>query len=66
MCNIETILSSSIAAIFFAAFVVAGTMWYGLATRESYRERRGERVVYGRPQLARGERWRHRHRSSVK
>ncbi|PHU11563.1 Photosystem II CP47 reaction center protein [Capsicum chinense] len=32
MGNIETVLSSSIAAIFFAAFVVAGTMWYGLAT----------------------------------
>ncbi|KAM0932016.1 putative photosystem antenna protein [Dioscorea sansibarensis] len=32
MGNIETVLSSSIAAIFFAAFVVAGTMWYGSAT----------------------------------
>ncbi|KAK8663018.1 hypothetical protein V6N13_024899 [Hibiscus sabdariffa] len=32
MGNIETILSSSIAAVFFAAFVVAGTMWYGSAT----------------------------------
>ncbi|KAL4394146.1 hypothetical protein AHAS_Ahas02G0122800 [Arachis hypogaea] len=32
MGNIETVLSSSIAAVFFAAFVVAGTMWYGLAT----------------------------------
>nr|KJB75483.1 hypothetical protein B456_012G044000 [Gossypium raimondii] len=28
MGNIETVLSSSIAAVFFAAFVVAGTMWY--------------------------------------
>nr|GEV27997.1 reverse transcriptase domain-containing protein [Tanacetum cinerariifolium] len=32
MGNIETVLSSSIAAVFFAAFVVAETMWYGLAT----------------------------------
>ncbi len=32
MGNIETVLSSSIAAVFFAAFVVAGTMWYGTAT----------------------------------
>ncbi|KAG2252082.1 hypothetical protein Bca52824_082218 [Brassica carinata] len=32
MGNIETALSSSIAAVFFAAFVVAGTMWYGSAT----------------------------------
>lgn len=31
MGNIETVLSSSIAAVFFAAFVVAGTMWYGSA-----------------------------------
>ncbi|PHT42928.1 Photosystem II CP47 reaction center protein [Capsicum baccatum] len=31
MGNIETVLSSSIAAICFAAFVVAGTMWYGSA-----------------------------------
>ncbi|MFN5864214.1 MAG: photosystem II chlorophyll-binding protein CP47, partial [Pseudanabaena sp.] len=31
MGNIETVLSSSIAAVFFAAFVVAGTMWYGCA-----------------------------------
>ncbi|MGB3240084.1 MAG: photosystem II chlorophyll-binding protein CP47 [Geitlerinemataceae cyanobacterium] len=31
MGNIETVLSSSIAAVFFAAFVVAGTMWYGTA-----------------------------------
>ncbi|KAM0941025.1 Photosystem II CP47 reaction center protein [Dioscorea sansibarensis] len=30
--NIETVLPSSIAAIFFAASVVAGTMWYGSAT----------------------------------
>ncbi|KAH0849789.1 hypothetical protein HID58_096081 [Brassica napus] len=27
MGNIETVLSSSIAAVFFAAFIVAGTMW---------------------------------------
>ncbi|KAK5771392.1 hypothetical protein PVK06_047594 [Gossypium arboreum] len=32
MGNIETVLSSSIAAVFFAAFVVAGTIWYGSAT----------------------------------
>jgi len=32
MGNIETVLSSSIAAVFFAAFVLAGTMWYGNAT----------------------------------
>ena len=32
MGNIETVLSSSIAAVFFAAFVVAGTMWYGSAS----------------------------------
>ncbi|HBE17354.1 MAG TPA: photosystem II chlorophyll-binding protein CP47 [Cyanobacteria bacterium UBA11149] len=31
MGNIETVLSSSIAAVFFAAFVVAGTMWFGSA-----------------------------------
>jgi len=31
MGNIETVLSSSIAAVFFAAFVAAGTMWYGSA-----------------------------------
>jgi len=31
MGNIETVLSSSIAAVFWAAFVVAGTMWYGSA-----------------------------------
>jgi photosystem II CP47 chlorophyll apoprotein len=30
--NIETVLSSSIAAVFWAAFVVAGTMWYGSAS----------------------------------
>lgn len=37
MGNIETVLSSSIAAVFFAAFIVAGTMWYGNATtRSSY------------------------------
>jgi photosystem II CP47 chlorophyll apoprotein len=27
----ETVLSSSIAAVFFAAFVTSGTMWYGAA-----------------------------------
>ncbi|KAH0773806.1 hypothetical protein KY290_010943 [Solanum tuberosum] len=32
MGNIETALSSSIIAVFFAAFVVTGTMWYGSAT----------------------------------
>ncbi|KAK9019547.1 hypothetical protein V6N11_054065 [Hibiscus sabdariffa] len=32
MGNIETVLSSSIAVVFFAAFVVAETMWYGSAT----------------------------------
>jgi photosystem II CP47 chlorophyll apoprotein len=32
MGNIETVLSSSIAAVFFTAFVVAGTMWYGSIT----------------------------------
>ncbi len=32
MGNIETVLSSSIAAVFFAAFVTSGTMWYGSAT----------------------------------
>jgi len=31
MNNIETVLSSSIAAVFFAAFVTSGTMWYGSA-----------------------------------
>merc|ERR1711935_1235853 len=31
MGNVETVLSSSIAAVFWAAFVVAGTMWYGSA-----------------------------------
>jgi photosystem II CP47 chlorophyll apoprotein len=29
--NIETVLSSSIAAVFFAAFIVARTIWYGSA-----------------------------------
>ena len=29
---LETVLCSSIAAVFFAAFFVAGTMWYGSAT----------------------------------
>jgi photosystem II CP47 chlorophyll apoprotein len=32
MKNLETVLSSSIAAVFFAAFVTSGTMWYGSAT----------------------------------
>lgn len=32
MGNIETVLSSSISAVFWAAFIVAGTMWYGSAT----------------------------------
>ncbi|RZC44451.1 hypothetical protein C5167_037401 [Papaver somniferum] len=32
MGNIETVLSSSITDVFFAAFVVDGTMWYGSAT----------------------------------
>merc|ERR1712066_883593 len=32
MNTIETVLSSSIAAVFFAAFVTSGTMWYGSAT----------------------------------
>ncbi|KAF3663434.1 Photosystem II CP47 reaction center protein [Capsicum annuum] len=32
MGNIEIVLSSSIAAVFFAAFGVVGTMWYGSAT----------------------------------
>jgi len=32
MGNIEIVLSSSIAATFFAAFVVGGTMWYGSTT----------------------------------
>jgi len=31
MGNIETVLSSSIAAVFWCAFVVSGTMWYGSA-----------------------------------
>ncbi len=31
MGNVESVLSSSIAAVFWAAFVVAGTMWYGSA-----------------------------------
>jgi photosystem II CP47 chlorophyll apoprotein len=31
MGNVETVLSSSIAAVFFAAFVTSGTMWYGAA-----------------------------------
>jgi photosystem II CP47 chlorophyll apoprotein len=32
MYNVETVLSSSIAAVFFAAFITSGTMWYGSAT----------------------------------
>ncbi|KAI3927545.1 hypothetical protein MKW92_037879 [Papaver armeniacum] len=32
MGNIEIVISSSIAIVFFAAFVVAETMWYGSAT----------------------------------
>ncbi|WAL59782.1 photosystem II chlorophyll-binding protein CP47 [Thermocoleostomius sinensis] len=32
MGNIETVLASGLATFFFAAFVVAGTMWYGSAT----------------------------------
>jgi len=32
MANIETVLSSSISSVFFAAFVTSGTMWYGSAT----------------------------------
>jgi len=32
MGNVETVLSSSIAAVFWCAFVVSGTMWYGSAT----------------------------------
>lgn len=32
MHNLESVLASSIAAVFFAAFMVAGTMWYGSAT----------------------------------
>ena len=31
MGSIESVLSSSIAAVFWAAFIVAGTMWYGSA-----------------------------------
>jgi photosystem II CP47 chlorophyll apoprotein len=37
MGNIETVLSSSISAVFFAAFITSGTMWYGAAaTRSNY------------------------------
>ena len=32
MRNIETVISSNITAVFFAAFVVTGTMWYDSAT----------------------------------
>jgi photosystem II CP47 chlorophyll apoprotein len=32
MGNVKIVLFSSIAAIFFAIFVVVGTMWYGFAT----------------------------------
>jgi photosystem II CP47 chlorophyll apoprotein len=31
MADIETVLASSIAAVFFAAFVMSGTLWYGSA-----------------------------------
>jgi photosystem II CP47 chlorophyll apoprotein len=34
MGNIETVLSSSISAVFFAAFITSGTMWYGSATTD--------------------------------
>ncbi|XVE57006.1 hypothetical protein DITRI_Ditri04bG0057100 [Diplodiscus trichospermus] len=30
--NIETVLSSSIATVFFVPFVVVGTRWYGSST----------------------------------
>jgi hypothetical protein len=36
MGNIETVLSSSISAVFFAAFITSGTMWYAAATRSNY------------------------------
>jgi photosystem II CP47 chlorophyll apoprotein len=32
MGNIETVISNSIVDVFFAAFIVAKTMWYGSAT----------------------------------
>ena len=32
MGNIETVLSSSISVVFFAAFITSATMWYGSAT----------------------------------
>jgi len=32
MASLEAVLSSSIAAVFFAGFVASGTMWYGSAT----------------------------------
>ncbi|CAM6042434.1 unnamed protein product [Sphagnum compactum] len=35
MGNVETVLSSSIAAVFFAAFVVAGTMWADVPFRRA-------------------------------
>jgi photosystem II CP47 chlorophyll apoprotein len=31
MANLESVLASSIAAVFFAAFITSGTMWYGAA-----------------------------------
>jgi photosystem II CP47 chlorophyll apoprotein len=34
MGNIETVLSSSISAVFFAAFITSGTMWYGAAATQ--------------------------------
>ncbi|KAL4181132.1 hypothetical protein AMTRI_Chr12g269720 [Amborella trichopoda] len=48
MGNIETVLSSSITAVFFAAFIVAGTMWYGLATTpiEIFGEREVGSVIF--------------------
>jgi photosystem II CP47 chlorophyll apoprotein len=36
MGNIETVLSSSISAVFFAAFITSGTMWYGAAARSLF------------------------------
>jgi hypothetical protein len=39
MGNIETVLFSSIVVVFFAAFVVARTMWYGSATTPIDNER---------------------------
>jgi photosystem II CP47 chlorophyll apoprotein len=36
MGNIETVLSSSISAVFFAAFITSGTMWYGAAATQLF------------------------------